>query len=207
MRRFWPWKATKHSRTTSQYLSFSFWVIMVSDPSSPSSISLRPEPCENPPGLNHGWPGASSSSVPRARLLHHTSGNSPSGNGRCPGERTENAEPATSKRRHLDLPERTTRSPIARSRLVIYQRKQRQVSSRDSDSAVTELLPTFALDVPRWWCRNRVQSHCRNELSVNSEQSQRGPTEHARPPCRGRAVGRDLSRTLLAISKAFFECA
>jgi len=176
---------------------------MVSDPSSPSSISLRPEPCENLPGLNRGWPGASSSSVPRARPLHHTSGNSPSGNGRCRGERTENAKPATSKRRHLDLPEQTTRSPIVRSRLVISQRKQRQVSSRDSGSAVTESLPTFALDVPRWWCRNRAQSHCPNELSVNSEQSQRGPTEHACLLCRGRAVSRDLSRSLLAISKSF----
>src|SRR5271157_3941683 len=136
---------------------------MVSDPSSQSSISLRPEPCENSPGLHRGWPGASSSFVPQARPLHHTSGNSPSGNGRCRGERTENAELATSKRRHLNLPEQTTRSPTVRSRLVISQRKQRQVSYLDSGSDATESLPTSALDVPRLWCRNRVQSHCLNE--------------------------------------------
>src|SRR5271157_2732915 len=176
---------------------------MVGDPSSPSSISLRPDPCENSPGLSRGRPGASSSSAPQARSLHHTSANSLSGNGRCRGERTENAEPATSKRRHLNLHEQTTMSPIKRSRLVIHQRKQWRVSSLDSDSEATESLPTFALDVPRWWYRNRVQSHCPNELSVNSEQSQRGPTEHARPPCRGRAAGRDLSRSLLAVSKFF----
>ncbi len=179
---------------------------MVSDHSSQSSISLRPEPCENSPGLNRGRPSASSSFVPQARPPHHTSANSQSGNGRCRGERTENAGPTTSKHRHLNLPEQTTRSPTARSRLVISQRKQPQVSYLDSGSDAIESLPTSALDVPRWWCRNRGQSHCLNELLVNSKQFQRGPTEHARPPCRGRAVGRDLSRSLLAISKSF-SCA